>query len=176
VFPADGVLRRSFGRGKINVIAATLLAATSIALPGCSLGTAKAEIRSSHVTIPASQSISGEPFRVDPNQADQVLCVRLPHSTVTVMVVTIASGFGTAGIVNWVAFVRGPRGYRVSLVRGGYRLGLARVGTDIVETEPVYRAKDPNCCPTGGFDHRRWHWNGSRFRIARAWHDTRYRP
>ena len=29
---------------------------------------------------------------------------------------------------------------------------------------------DPNCCPTGGFDQKSWHWNGSRFARARFGH------
>jgi hypothetical protein len=90
------------------------------------------------------------------------------------MAVTLASG-GTAGDVGWVVFVGGSHGYRLSLVRGGYKLGLARVGSDLVETDPVYKPSDPNCCPSGGFDHTRWHWDGARFRVARSWHDRSYK-
>jgi hypothetical protein len=159
-----------------DVIAASLLAASALTLPSCNLGRAKAEIKSTHLTIPASQSISSESFRVDPNQADQVICIRFPRDRVILMAVTIASGFGTAGIVDWVVLVGGAHGYKASLVRGGYRLGLARVGSDLVETEPVYRKKDPNCCPTGGFDHTRWRWDGTRLRVVRTWHDTSFKP
>jgi hypothetical protein len=63
----------------------------------------------------------------------------------------------------------------VTLLSGGYKLGLDRVG-DLVQTQPVYREDDPNCCPTGGFDHTRWHWNGARFIAARTWRDRPFRP
>jgi hypothetical protein len=43
-------------------------------------------------------------------------------------------------------------------------------------TQPIYKKNDPNCCPTGGFDHHRYHWNGARFVVARAWHTKSFRP
>ena len=57
-----------------------------------------------------------------------------------------------------------------------YKVGLFRLGGDLADSQPVYRKNDPNCCPTGGFDHRRYHWNGSRFALVRSWHDKRYHP
>jgi hypothetical protein len=45
-----------------------------------------------------------------------------------------------------------------------------------VDSQPVYRKKDPNCCPSGGFDHRRWHWKGARLVLARSYHSSSYRP
>ena len=72
--------------------------------------------------------------------------------------------------------VGGPGGYELALVRGGYKLSIGRTGSDIVETDPVYKSKDPNCCPTGGFDHTQWHWNGTKFVIARTWHNGTYKP
>ncbi len=91
------------------------------------------------------------------------------------MVTTLASG-GTAGDIGWIVFVAGPGGYGVDLVRGGYKLGLTRAGTDLIETDPIYKAKDPNCCPTGGFDHVRWRWTGRSYKVARSWHNQSYKP
>jgi hypothetical protein len=91
------------------------------------------------------------------------------------MAVKLFSG-GTAGDVRFVVFRRTASGWRVALDRRGYKLGLVRVGGDLVQTQPVYRATDSNCCPTGGFDHTRWRWNGARFVAVRAWHDNRFRP
>jgi hypothetical protein len=144
--------------------------------PACSTVAARAAIRASKVVVPAAQSISSESFRVSPDQADGVICLSLPGSR-RAMIVPIASG-GTAGDIGWIAFVAAPggAGYRVSLVRGGYKLGLIRKGADLVETDPVYRANDANCCPSGGFDHARWHWNGRRFAVVRSWHDGSYQP
>ena len=52
----------------------------------------------------------------------------------------------------------------------------AETSHDVVVSQPVYEKNDPNCCPTGGFDHERWHWSGKRFVVARSWHTRSYRP
>jgi hypothetical protein len=114
--------------------------------------------------------MSSTPFRADPKLVDSVICLSLPGGR-TAMALTIASG-GTAGDTSWAIYV----GSRLALVRGGYKLSLGRRGSDLVETDPVYRSNDPNCCPTGGFDHARWHWDGTKFVVARTWHDTTYKP
>ena len=93
----------------------------------------------------------------------------------TAMAFTLASG-GTAGDIDWAVFLSGPKGYKISLVRGGYKLGLLRDGSGLVETDPVYKAADPNCCPSGGFNHTRWKWNGAQFGVVRTWHDSSYTP
>ncbi len=152
-----------------------LLAALALGKsPSCGTAAAKAAVRATHLTIPASQSISSEAYRVSPSQVDAVICVPLPGERFA-MAVTIASG-GTAGDIDWALFVAGRGGYKLSLVRGGYKLGLVRSGPDLVETDPVYKASDPNCCPSGGFDHTRWKWNGKRFAVVRRWHDSSYKP
>ncbi len=155
------------------MIAAPFLSPAVVAAAPCNRSNAVSAIRSARVTIPASQSLSGEAVRVDPAQADKVICLRLPNGT-RAMAVTIASG-GTAGDVDWIVFVAGRGAYGVSLIRGGYKLGLTRAGPDLIESEPVYKASDPNCCPSGGFVHRRWRWNGSEFAVLRTWHDSSYR-
>ena len=63
---------------------------------------------------------------------------------------TIASG-GTAGDVGFLVFRATPSGWQVALARDGYKVGLFRVGGDLVSSQPIYKANDPNCCPTGGF-------------------------
>jgi hypothetical protein len=139
----------------------------------CSLATAKAEIRALKPTVPASQSISSQPYKVAPGQADQVIC--FTPGGAQGMAVTVASG-GTAGDIAWLVFVDAGSGYRLALVRGGYKLGLANAGSDLIETDPVYKTNDANCCPTGGFDHTQWHWNGSKMVVARRWHSKSYKP
>ena len=104
--------------------------------------------------------------RVDPNSADEVLCFDFTRDGRLDLAVTIASG-GTAGDVGFAVFRATAGGWRVALARGGYKLGLFRVGGDLVSSQPVYRKNDPNCCPTGGFDHIRFHWNGVRFIVDR---------
>ena len=85
------------------------------------------------------------------------------------MAVTLASG-GTAGDVGWLFFVPdGPR-WRLAGSGTGYKLGLRRSGSGLLDVQPVYRKNDPNCCPTGGFDRTLYRWNGSRLVVARSWH------
>jgi hypothetical protein len=113
--------------------------------------------------------------RVDPMSVDQVICFDFTHDGRTDLAVSIASG-GTAGDIGFVVFRATPAGWKVALTGDGYKLGLARAGRDLVETQPVYRKNDPNCCPTGGFDHRRFQWNGAKFVVARSWHTKTFRP
>ena len=117
-----------------GVLAAPLLAAASLAAPPCNRAAARAAITSTGLTIPASQSISSQPYRPSPSQVDGVICLALPGGK-KAMVTTLASG-GTAGDIGWIVFVKGPGGWSVSLVRGGYKLGLTRAGTDLIETDP----------------------------------------
>ena len=144
------------------------------AAPPCNLATARATVGRARLMIPASQSMSEEAYRADPKLVDAVLCLPLPGGR-RAMVLSLASG-GTAGDVNWAIYVSGTRGYELALVRGGYKLSLARRGTDVVETDPVYRSNDPNCCPTGGFDHTRWRWTGTGFAVAKRWHTASLKP
>jgi hypothetical protein len=113
--------------------------------------------------------------RVDPNSADRVICHDFTRDGRVDLAVTLASG-GTAGDIGFVVFRATAAGWSVSLGHAGYKLGLFRVGGDVVSSQPVYRKNDPNCCPTGGFDHLRFHWNGVRFVVARSWHTKSFLP
>jgi hypothetical protein len=138
----------------------------------CTIAAARSAIVATKLEAP---SLAGGNSRVRPSQADGVICFDFTRDGLGDMAVTIASG-GTAGDVDWIVFqAKRTGGWRPALVRGGYKLGLRRVGGDLVSSQPVYRKNDPNCCPTGGFDHDRWHWNGSRFTVVRHWHDKSYR-
>jgi hypothetical protein len=148
------------------VLAAPLAALT------CNLASAKAVVRSTHLTVPASQSVSGGAYRISPGDVDGTFCIPLPGGK-KAMVLTVGSG-GTAGDIDWAVYVPGGGAWKLALVRGGYKLGLVRKGADIVETDPIYKKNDPNCCPSGGFAHTRWHWNGSKFVVVRTWHDSKY--
>jgi len=82
----------------------------------------------------------------------------------------VDEGGGTAGDVGIIVFRARPNGWAVALKRRGYKVGLFRVGDDVVTSQPIYKRNDPNCCPTGGFDRTLYRWNGSRLVVARAWH------
>jgi hypothetical protein len=155
-------------------VAAVLAPATSGAASAtnCSRATAGAAIRAAKPHVP---SLAGGPAVVTLSEVDGLLCFDFTRDGRTDLAFTVASG-GTAGDVAWVALARTPSGRRVVHTQGGYKLGLYRVGSDLVDSQPIYRKKDPNCCPSGGFDHRRWHWNGMRLVLARSYHTSSYRP
>lgn len=136
-----------------------------IAAP-CTVDAAKAAIVRSHLKM---RMLGDSATHVDPNSVDELVC------SGDTMAVTIASG-GTAGDIGLILFRRTAAGWRPELKRGGYKLGIFRAGADLDTSQPVYEKTDPNCCPTGGFDHVRWHWNGTRFAVARAWHTKRFKP
>lgn len=92
------------------------------------------------------------------------------------MALTFSSG-GTAGDVAWAVFRRASGVWKLALTRlDVYKLRLDVLFGDPIETVPVYKRDDANCCPTGGYDHTRWHWNGKRFVVIRNWHDKSWKP
>jgi hypothetical protein len=138
----------------------------------CDLAAAKRAIATTHLRM---KLLGDSTVRVAPSSADRVICHDFTRDGRTDIAVTIASG-GTAGDVGFAVFRSTPTGRQVALARNGYRLGLFRVGGDLVSSQPIYEQSDPNCCPTGGFDHVRFHWNGRRFVVARSWHTRSFRP
>jgi hypothetical protein len=158
----------------VAVVAAALTIAPAHAAERapCNLAAAKRAIATTHLRM---KLLGDSSVRVSPSSADQVLCHDFTRDGRVDIAVTIASG-GTAGDVGFAIFRSTSSGWQVALTRNGYKLGLFRVGGDLVSSQAIYRKNDPNCCPTGGFDHERWHWNGARFVRARALHTKSYRP
>ncbi len=142
---------------------------------GCSRAAAEAAIRRAKPHVPSLER-GATPILVAPDDADELICFDFTRDGRTDLAATVASG-GTAGDVGWFVLVRTVSGWRQAFSRGPlYKLGLFRVGSDLVDSQPVYRGSDPNCCPTGGFDHTRWRWSGGRFVLTRSWHTRTYRP
>ena len=136
----------------------------------CTRGAAKAAILAS----PALQPVW--PTLREGGGVDTLICHDLTRDGVADLAASVSSG-GTAGDIAWVVFRKRAGRWTLALRQlQGYHFGLFRVGDDLVESTPVYRRSDPNCCPSGGFDHRRFHWNGARFVVAKRWHTTRFRP
>ena len=160
------------------LVVATALAALSAApahasKPACSPAAAKRAVAATNLRL---KLLGDSPVRVDPASVDQVLCHDFTRDGRADLAVTIASG-GTAGDVGFAVLRATPAGgWRVALAQSGYKLGLFGAGGDLVSSQPVYGKDDPNCCPTGGFDHARYHWNGKRFVVARTWHTRSFRP
>ena len=53
---------------------------------------------------------------------------------------------------------------------GGYKLGLFPRGDQLEVVQPVYRRRDPNCCPTGGYDRVLYRFDGRQLVVTRRWH------
>ena len=160
-------------RMRLAVLAALLLAVgagNAHARPAastCTKAAANAAIRAS--SLPADlkdltrQRMAG---------VDRIICSDFPSDGRPDMAVTLFSG-GTAGDIAWAAFRRVATGWRLAGANASaYKVGLALVAGDLVESQPIYRKNDPNCCPTGGFAHRRFHWNGHALAVVRRWHDA----
>ena len=156
----------------VVLVAAAATTSAHAAGAACGAATARAAIASTHLRL---KLLGDTAQRVDPASADEVICFDFTRDGRLDLAVSIASG-GTAGDIGFVVFRRAAAAWRVALTGAGYKLGLARIGGDFVETQPVYRSNDANCCPSGGFDHRRFHWSGARFVVVRAWHTKSFRP
>jgi len=139
---------------------------------GCSRALADAAIRQVKPHIP---SLGDTPLLVTPAIVDELICFDFTGDGRIDLAMTVASG-GTAGDIGWLVLQRTASGWRLALGRSGYKVGLFRVGRDPVSSQPIYRKNDPNCCPTGGFAHERWRWNGRRFVLARTWKSKSFKP
>ncbi|HKP18201.1 MAG TPA: hypothetical protein VJT84_06960 [Gaiellaceae bacterium] len=154
------------------VLAAATTAPAGAHQAACGRATAQAAITATHLRM---KLLGDTATRVDPSSADQVICFDFTRDGRLDVAVSIASG-GTAGDIGFVVFRRTASGWGIALTGSGYKLGLFRLGGDVATSLPVYRKNDPNCCPTGGFDHARYRWSDTRFAVARRWHTRTFRP
>ena len=151
------------------------LAATATAnasSTACSIAAAKTAIKQTKVKMVL---LGGAPVQVDPKSVDGVLCYDFTRDGRTDMAVSIASG-GTAGDIGIVVFRASSKGWQVALKNPGYKVGVFQVGGDVVTSQPIYLKNDPNCCPTGGFNHDRYHWTGSKFLLVKSYKTKTYKP
>jgi hypothetical protein len=163
----------------VRVLVAALGAAVLIVAPAasarpappeCSAAAARAAIAEAKPRL----ALIGDKVLIRPGQANRVLCFDATGDVRDDMAVSLASG-GTAGDVGWLLFVSIGALWQLSGSGTGYKLGLFQSGPKLEVVQPVYRAKDPNCCPTGGFDHTLYGWNGSRLVVARTWHTKTFK-
>jgi hypothetical protein len=133
----------------------------------CSLRAARAAIGSSNLPAPVKEDASARYSGID-----RLICRDLTGDGRNDMVATVHSG-GTAGVEAWVAFKRVGRGWKLVFRRLGHKVLIRSVPVGIVEIAPVYMDGDPNCCPSGGFDHTLFKWKSGRFAVARSWHSKK---
>ena len=131
----------------------------------CSPAAAKAQVFAQPALRPLADTVRHG------GGVDTLICHDFDGDGRVDMAFTVFSG-GTAGDTAWVVLRRTATGWQVARRQlHVYKVALARTGSDLVETQPVYSKNDPNCCPSGGFDHRRFRWNGRAFAVVRVWHD-----
>lgn len=153
------------------VLLPALAAAIVLAGPtsDCSRAEAKQAVVASTLPERWKDAVRGE---FGPNEGiGRLFCADLTRDSRRDMVMTFSSG-GTAGDVAWAVFRRtAAGGLRLALARlRVYKVRVSLASADVVEHQPVYNREDANCCPTGGYDHVRFHWNGTRFAVVRKWH------
>lgn len=121
-------------------------------------------------TFPAAQQATAAIIRRHGYAGvDSVRCADLTRDGKRDLVATFASG-GTAGDTGWVILTATGRRWKVLIVQPqAYKVGVRIQAGDAIELQPIYRKNDPNCCPTGGVQHRRFHWNGTRFVVTKSW-------
>jgi hypothetical protein len=163
------VLRTSLG---VALAALAVTAAAHARSDATCLTTARAAVKTTKVLAP---NLAGGRTRVTPRDVAFAICFDFTRDGRRDIAFTVYSG-GTAGDIAWVVLLRQPASWQVAGFGGGYKLGLARIGRDVVVTQPVYKKNDPNCCPTGGFDHQAYRWNGVRFALVRSWHNKTFKP
>jgi hypothetical protein len=173
-FAGESMLRRV--RALVIVAATAALAAVATPAHGsptaCGLAAAKKAVTATKLRM---KLLGPDAVVISPSSVDGVICHDFTRDGRTDIAVTIASG-GTAGDVGFAVFRSVADGWQVALARNGYKVGLFRIGNDLAGSLPVYKNNDPNCCPTGGFDHQRFHWNGKRFVVVRNWHTKAFHP
>jgi len=160
-------------RAALTVAVAALVIGVAPASPAagaCSRAAAEAAIAQAKPRL----ALVGDRVLIEPGQAGRVLCFDATGDGRVDMVVSLASG-GTAGDVGWLLFVPSASRWRLAGSGTGYKLVLRRSGSMLEVVQAVYRSHDPNCCPTGGFDHTLLRWSGGRLVVERAWHAARFR-
>ncbi len=88
-------------------------------------------------------------------------------------IVFSGSEFANNGAHYWAAFrARGDDWARVIFkrdccrVRRATKMRIGRSGATIFVTQPIFRAADRGCCPTGGTQTGRWRWTGGALKLV----------
>ena len=146
----------------VTAVAATTGASGVVAVPGGAVAPALECSR-------AAASQVGKPYFWDAKYTfGQLLCGPFagPGSDAMAIGFTAPTCWPLQG---WAVFQFVDGGWKLVLLRRGVFIHpLVAVGGDIRETEPVRRAGDPRCIPSGGKRARTWHWDGTAL-VAGAW-------
>jgi hypothetical protein len=134
--------------------------------PACTVLAARAGILSSNLPRRVKLDAGGKYG----GGVDKLICRDFTRDGRKDMVATVLSG-GTAATEAWVLFRAKKQGWKLAFRRTGlYKAGVKAKGRAVVESDPVFQTNDQNCCPTGGYDHRRYSWRRGRMQLAHTWH------
>ena len=166
-------------RALVAVIAAASLWALTFAVgspamhgaatrPKCSVLTARDRILMSSLPRRIKDAVAGK----NGGGVDRIICRDVTRDRRKDMAVLIASGGPEEGNA-WVVF-RNKRGrWKLALRRlRVYQASVKVKHADLIEVSAVLLKDDDKCCPTGGYDHRRFRWkpNVGHFVVVRFWH------
>ena len=155
----------------LSLLGAALVTAPTAAAapPPCTKAAARQAIRTAPAAAALRATLDGPFARIA-----QLWCRDVTRDGRGDMTVTVSGG-GTADVVGWAVFRTVAARRRLVLVRTGHQHVRLRVTgrAELWEQYPVYRPRDPGCCPTGGYENRRFRWTGDRFVVARRWHTAR---
>jgi hypothetical protein len=162
-------------RGQKEIAAVRLRIALGAALASAVVAGVFASAGGSTVSAECSRAAAlrvGKPYFWDAKYTvAQLLCGQFTGPGSDAMVVAFAAPTCWP-LQGWAVFAfSGGDWRRVLLRRGVFVYPLKAVGGDIRETEPVRRAGDARCTPSGGRRSRTWQWDGSRL-VAASWKQT----
>ncbi|MBM3677486.1 MAG: hypothetical protein FJW96_06325 [Actinobacteria bacterium] len=158
------ILRLALGCAAVVSVSA----ATAAARVPCSLAAAKAAVAEIR---PVLAGLGPDATVVEPRELGRALCRDTTgdgHADVTV---AVESG-GSAGTTGYLLLRSTPTGWKLERKGNGYKLGLSLRGNRIEVAQPVYRANDPNCCPSGGTNRLLIAWKDGRYVVERRWHTS----
>jgi hypothetical protein len=164
--------RSLFAVTAVAVLGALMLAVTSEAMhgaatrPKCSVLTARDKILSSDLPQRVKDAVAG----MNGGGVDQLICRDVTRDRRKDMTVLIESG-GPAAVDAWVVFRNKKGRWKLALRRlRVYQASVRTFKGNLIEVSAVLLKTDDKCCPTGGYDHRRFHWKKGKFVVARFWH------
>jgi len=81
----------------------------------------------------------------------------------------VSSG-GSFGFIAWAVFRHPKTGWEFAGWGSSGGEPIRFLDGNVVVTEAVFEPGNPQCCPTGGYNHHEYHWNGTGFVKTSSWH------
>jgi hypothetical protein len=145
------------------------------------VGTSKTAARPPYCTLALAEELADGPSSPAALREEITTSARAPYggiADITCVEVTgneqdlelsVSSG-GSAGFIAWAVFRYTKSGWKLA----GWNAGpgpipIGFLHGDVIVTEGVYEPGDAHCCPSGGYKHYEYHWNGTHFVQNKSW-------